>query len=528
MYKRLIIMAVTFAFMFSVLYMRIYVIVRNDDYIETGKNQGVYKLTVGNTNGNIYDRNYNKLINNQTNYYAVINPTSSATEEILPAVTDKDEFYSQLVYGSPFVCQVNCSEFESDDITVFEIPERYGNNQLAQHIIGYVQDGKGVSGIEAAYDDFLRSNVQKNTVTYSIDGQGTVLQGLNKEIEADDEMTAGVVLTIDKYIQAICELVGKKIEKGAIVVMDIRTGDILGMASFPSYSVENLEEAVNNKNSPLIDRCLYSYNVGSIFKLITAQAAFAQGINEDFSYNCTGYTEIDGQVFKCHDLSGHGIQNMTEAMTNSCNTYFIELAKHIDNQLFRETAEKMGFGMSIPLASGITASGGNLQSLDDLSMPAEKANFSFGQGKLMASPVQICTFTAAIANEGKLFVPRLVKGITNDGETIVNEEQIKYTQVLDRNTAFRLQDLMIAAVNNNENSNARPRNAYAAGKTSTAQTGRFGTDETEICHGWITGYFPVSEPKYAVTVLCEDSGYGNDCAAPIFKEIAERITDIYK
>lgn len=297
MYKRLIILAVTFAFMFSVLYMRIYVIVRNDDYIETGKNQGVYKLTVGNTNGNIYDRNYNKLINNQTNYYAVINPTSSATEEILPAVTDKDEFYSQLVYGSPFVCQVNCSEFESDDITVFEIPERYGDNQLAQHIIGYVQDGKGVSGIEAAYDDFLRSNVQKNTVTYSIDGQGTVLQGLNKEIEADDEMTAGVVLTIDKYIQAICELVGKKIEKGAIVVMDIRTGDILGMASFPSYSVENLEEAVNNKNSPLIDRCLYSYNVGSIFKLITAQAAFAQGINEDFSYNCTGYTEIDGQGF---------------------------------------------------------------------------------------------------------------------------------------------------------------------------------------------------------------------------------------
>ena len=89
MYKRLIILAVTFAFMFSVLYMRIYVIVRNDDYIETGKNQGVYKLTVGNTNGNIYDRNYNKLINNQTNYYAVINPTSSATEEILPAVTDK-------------------------------------------------------------------------------------------------------------------------------------------------------------------------------------------------------------------------------------------------------------------------------------------------------------------------------------------------------------------------------------------------------------------------------------------------------
>lgn len=528
MHKRLIVMAVVFMCMFSVLYMRIYVIVRNNDYVETGKNQSICKLTVGNTNGNIYDRNFNKLVNNQTEFYAAVNPTAEAAEEILPHVVDKDEYYSQLVYGSPFVCQVDTDELECDDITVFEIPERYGDNQLAQHVIGYVQDGEGVTGIEAAYNDFLRSNVQKNTITYGIDGQGTVLQGVNKKIESDEEMKAGAVLTIDKYIQAICELAGSKMEKGAVVVMDIRTGDILGMASFPSYSTDKLDEAVNDENSPLINRCLYSYNVGSIFKLVTAQAAFAQGINEDFSYNCTGSSEVDGQVFKCHDLSGHGVQNMTEAMTNSCNTYFIELAKHIDNRLFLETAEKMGFGMSISLAPGMTASGGNLQNINDLELPAEKANFSFGQGKLMASPVQICAYTAAIANEGKLFVPRLVKGLTKDGETIPDEEQVKYTQAMDREMAFRLQDLMIAAVNENDNSNARPGNTYAAGKTSTAQTGRFGDDGIEICHGWITGYFPVSEPEYAVTVLCEDGGYGNDCAAPVFREIAERITDIYK
>ncbi|MGN1482071.1 peptidoglycan D,D-transpeptidase FtsI family protein [Porcipelethomonas sp.] len=528
MYKRLIILAVTFAFMFSILYMRIYVVVNNNDYLETGKNQGTYKLTVGNVNGNIYDRNYNKLVNNKTNFYAAINPTADAAEEILPHIVDRDEYYSKLVYGSPFVCQVDSNKFDSSDITVFEVPERYSENQIAQHIIGYVQDGKGVTGIEAAYDEFLRSNVQQNTVTYGIDGQGTVLEGIDRQIEADDEMTAGVVLTIDKYIQAICELAGSKMEKGAVVVMDIHTGDILGMASVPGYSTDNLEDALNDENSPLINRCLYSYNVGSIFKLITAQAAFEQGLNEDFTYNCTGYTEIDGQIFKCHDIGGHGIQNMTEAMTNSCNTYFIELSKHIDNSVFLETAEKMGFGRSIPLASGIIASGGNLQTLEDLELPAEKANFSFGQGKLLASPVQICAFTAAIANEGKLFVPRLVKGITQDGKEIVNEEDIKYSQVMDRTTAFRLQDLMIAAVSENENSNARPGNTYAAGKTSTAQTGRFGDDGVEICHGWITGYFPVSEPRYAVTVLCEDGGYGNDCAAPVFKEIAERITNIYK
>ena len=108
---------------------------------------------------------------------------------------------------------------------------------------------------------------------------------------------------------------------------------------------------------------------------------------------------------------------------------------------------------------------------DDLSLPAEKANFSFGQGKLLASPVQICAFTAAIANEGKLFVPRLVAGITEDGKNITGGEESRYSQVIDRDTAFRLQDLMIAAVGRNTESNARPCNVYAAGKTSTAQTG---------------------------------------------------------
>ena len=528
MYRRLIAVAVSFAFLFSFMYMRIYVIMCNDDYKESGIAQGTYKLTVGNINGNIYDRNFQLLVNSDTKYYAAVNPTADAVKDILPYVSDKEDFYSKLVYETPFVCEVKNGKISSRDISVFEIPQRYGKNQLARHVIGYVQDGQGVSGIEAAYDEFLRSNVQKNTITYSIDGWGTVLEGIDRKVTSDEKMRAGVRLTIDKYIQAICELAGSSMEKGAVVVMDVHSGDILGMASFPSYDSDELEKAMNDENSPLINRCLYSYNVGSIFKLITAQAAFEQGINEDFVYDCTGYTEVDGQIFKCHDLSGHGVQNMTDAMKNSCNTYFIELAKHIDNELFLETAEKMGFGRSIPLASGMTASGGNLQSPDDLSLPAEKANFSFGQGKLLASPVQICAFTAAIANEGKLFVPRLVAGITEDGKNITGGEESRYSQVIDRDTAFRLQDLMIAAVGRNTESNARPCNVYAAGKTSTAQTGRFGDDGIEICHGWITGYFPVSEPEYAVTVLCEDGGYGNECAAPVFKEIAERITDIYK
>ncbi len=527
MYKRITVLGCGVMFIFFLLMLKIYTIVMNPKYYTAAVEQGKYKLNVGYTYGNIYDRNFNLLVNDTTTYYAAVNPTSNATEEILPYVKNREEYYENLTYGKPFICEVKNEDFECDDITVFEVPIRNREKQLAQHIIGYTNENGGVTGIEYSYDELLHEQISQNSVTYNVDGYGDVMAGIEKHVERAEDMTNGVVLTIDKYIQAICELVGSKMEKGAVVVMDIHSGEILGMASFPSYNIDTLSSDVSDENSPLINRCLYAYNVGSIFKLVTALSAFEQGINENFSYSCTGTTEISGQKFKCHDLSGHGKLNMYDAMRESCNTYFIELSKSVKNDIMIDVSKRLGFGRSISLANGITASSGSLQTLDDLFLPAEKANMSFGQGKLTASPVQICAFTASIANEGRLYVPKLVKGISRDGKTIVNEGDEKYVDAFDRNTAFRLQDLMIEAVDKNKNSNARPSNAHAAGKTSTAQTGRFDENGEEVCHGWITGYFPLSSPQYAVTVLCEDGGYGNECAAPVFKEIAERITDIY-
>lgn len=527
MYKRITIVGCCAMFVFFLLILKIYTVVMNPQYYYAASEQGKYTLKVGHNYGNIYDRNFNLLVNDTTAYYAAINPTPMAAEEVLPHVKNKDEYYDSLTYGKPFICEVEKSDFECEDITVFEVPVRNRETQLAQHIIGYTNESGGVTGIEYAYEDLLNEQIGENSVTYNVDGYGNVMEGLGKNVTKAEKVTNGVVLTIDKYIQAICELAGSSMQKGAVVVMDIHSGDILGMASFPSYSISNLSEAVNDENSPLINRCLYPYNVGSIFKLVTSLAAFEQGIDEDFSYNCTGVTEVSGQKFKCHDLSGHGELDMYGAMRESCNTYFIELSKNIDSEIMLDVSQRLGFGRNVSLASGITVSGGTLQTREDLLMPAEKANMSFGQGKLTASPVQICAFIASIANEGTLYVPRLIRGISRDGESIVNENMIKAMEVFDRKTSFRLQDLMIEAVDKNENSNARPSNTHAAGKTSTAQTGRFDENDEEICHGWITGYFPLSCPKYAVTVLCEDGGYGNECAAPVFKEIAERITDIY-
>ena len=145
-------------------------------------------------------------------------------------------------------------------------------------------------------------------------------------------------------------------------------------------------------------------------------------------------------------------------------------------------------------------------------LPAERGNFCFGQGKLTATPVQITRMTCAIANYGMLPEVRLIKGVTEDGEMPDESEAVSGEQVLSTETAEKLRLMMIGA---------------AGAKTSTAQTGRFDENGVEYCHGWITGFFPANIPEYAVTVLAEDGGYGNEAAAPVFKEIAEGISESF-
>ena len=171
----------------------------------------------------------------------------------------------------------------------------------------------------------------------------------------------------------------------------------------------------------------------------------------------------------------------------------------------------------------MTASGGVLPTVKDLMIPAELANFSFGQGKLSATPLQILQLTCTIANNGKMPVLRLVKGMTLDGDDILNEKKPQNSQVLERTTANQLKEMMISAVEDNENSNAKTNYTTVGAKTSTAQTGRYDKNGVELCHAWITGFFPADKPQYAVTVLIEDGGYGNDASAPVFKEIVEKI-----
>ncbi len=512
MIKRMCVLTVFIAFIVSIISMHIFSTVMSNDYKQTALNQGSYTLETGSVNGNIYDCNMKPIVNSENKYLCAINPSSDAVIEILPYIEDTEKFYSKVQYGKPFVYESDKKDFISENITVFEVPERYSKNQSAQHIIGYTHNGEGVCGIEKSYNTFLRSFSNQNSVTYKVDGLGDVLEGVNKKVNLAEPLKAGVVTSLDLEIQKICE--SAEIEKGCIVVMDIKSGDIKALVSYPSYSTENLEEALNNEDLPLLNRCLCSYNAGSVFKLLICQAALESGIADNFTYNCTGEITVNGQVFKCHEKDGHGYIDMKEAIPYSCNTYFIKLSQKITAEKLFETAEKMGFGKEIRLCDGLYTESGNLTSLEELKIPAEKANFSFGQGKLLVNPIQVTRMICAIANNGQIPSVQLIKGITYDGNSIENQSKSFFKEVMSIENAQLIQDFMTSYTSYNLKISA---------KTSTAQTGNYDENGNEYCHGWVSGYFPSDNPKYAVTVMVENGGYGNQSALPVLKEIAYKI-----
>ncbi len=525
MQKRLTIVAAALVMGYTLLVAVIAVHMGNADYTQTAVLQRSYTLTVAKAQGYIYDRNFKPLVNCDTAYYAVVPQTPEAVGEVLCHTLDMNAVIEGIRSKKPFSCRVDTDCFSCADIIVFEAPVRRPTQPLAQHIVGYTSDDVGVTGLEADFDSILRSSEDTASVTYTVDALGNVLYGEEPTISTLQYSNGTLVTTLDAEIQRICETAGTDIEKGAIVVMDVENGDILGMASFPSYSPDRLSQALQDENSPLINRCLYSYSVGSIFKLVTSAAAYEQGLT-GFATECTGKTEISGQIFRCHERSGHGLMDIHGAMICSCNSYFIELSRFVQPDTMRTCAQDLGFGTQIALTRSIVSAGGTLPSTEQLELPAEMANFCFGQGFLTASPLQICQMTCAIAGDGEMPVARLVAGYSLDGKTLENAKTPMHAKALPRNAAYFLQGLMIAAINENPQSNALPEQVYAAAKTSTAQTGRYDEEGNEYCHAWITGYFPIEEPEYAVTVLVEDGGYGNDAAAPVFREIADRITAV--
>lgn len=524
--KRTVFVTVISAAVSAALVVRLALLINDSRIAAVSAQRGTYTLKSAGEYAGIYDCNLEPLVNCSEKYEAVIIPNHISSIRIQPYLTDMDRYYEGIENDLPFLCRVSekALEFNGENI-IFRSAVRNGRDQLATHIIGYTSDGVGVCGIEKAYDDFLRGNCSNNSVTLHIDAVGEVLNGLGSQTEHSEELQCGVVTTLDKNIQQICENAADEngLSMGAIVVMDPRTGEIKASVSRPDFDPSNVAAYMDDPDSPFVNRALSAYSVGSIFKLVTAAAALEQGISPEYSYICTGSVNVNGQIFNCHKWGGHGEIDMETAMVKSCNTYFIALSEYLDKEDYIKTAQTLGFGEEIPICGDIASASGTLQTVRDIEVPAERANMSFGQGKLTATPMQICRMTSAIANGGVMNQPSLINGIRAEDGTVEYSDVTAGKRVLSYETVKKLKNFMYYTVRA-DNSMSNPESTLAAGKTSTAQTGRFGEDGSEVLNCWFTGYFPTYNPRYAVTVMSEGGVSGNVTCGPIFKQIADEVT----
>lgn len=529
MLKRATKLFIVFILLCSILATRIVYLASSTDLTQAAQRQSSYTLTLSTQRGGIYDRNFNNMVNQTTKYVAVVFPDPSCIQQVLDLNPElkREEIAEQIQQGKPFLVESKKASSNHSSIQVFPVSERYRDNGIAPHLIGYLNgDGEAVCGIEQSYNELLQNFTSNYQITFQLDGTGNLIKGKEMEQTIQGNSDGGVVLTLDRGIQELAQKIGgQSIPKGAITVFDVKTSQIVACASFPTYSQNDVAASINDENKPLINRSLYTYNVGSTFKIATAATALEQGISPNYSFFCPGKIDVKGQVFKCHHLAGHGSLNMQQALEKSCNPYYINLALQTGGNAILQTASDMGFGKELELASGIVAAKGTLPSTDDLKNPAELANFGFGQGKLTANSFQVSGLLLSVLNQGKLVQPSLILGTTENGTDLTEPTQAQPpTYVMSEETASILKEDLILALKGQDTEGLKPKLTTAGGKSATAQTGTYDENGVEICQTWYTGFFPAEDPKYVITVLVEEGVSGNDTAGPIFAKLADAIT----
>lgn len=526
MWKRFTAVVLAMALCFSFLYMRVGVLASTPELYETGLRQSLYTVTAGTAAASVYDRNLIKLNNKTGSFFAVIPADNDLYNLVLPYIRDADSAKLKSLEGKPFSCEVS-KDISFLGIPCYFIPDREKDME-AIHILGYNLKGAGATGLELGYEDYFKEHALNYKVSYSCDAKGKLLNGALPVRDSGAPVKAGIVTAIDSRIQSICQRAAFKMKKGAVIVMKPETGEIVASVSVPSYSLDKIGIAMSSSDSPMVNRAFSAYSIGSAFKIVLAAAAFKEG-KEDFTWNCTGEITVGEQRFRCHNHSGHGSMTMETALAESCNTYFIALGRELSAENLLDTASSFGFGRSSYLARGILPSSGRLQTLEELSDSTEKGNFSFGQGKLTATPLQVSLMTSAIVNGGKLPKAKLILGATEDGnntEDLAGEENACVSYVLDGEFADKIKEMLVGASKSSGQAKCRPLTVSSGGKTSTAQTGQF-ENGREIMQTWFTGFFPANNPQYVVTVLCEDGKSGNSSAGPVFSEIADGIAELY-
>ncbi|NWF50857.1 MAG: penicillin-binding protein 2 [Ignavibacteriaceae bacterium] len=517
--------------------------------------------------GVFLDRNFNVIVSNIPAYTLRITPAEYDTSlnEIIETVIGADRGYiGKILYNNRLYSKyipvrirrgidfntVSWLEEHSENLKgvdyVVEMQRGYPSGIVGAHVFGYTKeisakqlqeekdyytpgDYVGHSGIEKKYEKVLRGKKGFNYVL--VDSRGREFDKF-KDGEMDTQSIKGedLVLGIDADVQRIAEEEMKG-RRGAVVAIEPSTGEIIALVSSPDFDLNQfsyvttrdyLNKLYSDPDKPMFNRATMSLKPpGSTYKMLAAIAALDLGvITTSTTFYCGGGFTF-GRFFKCH--GSHGAVNVVHAIEKSCNTFFYKLIYEIGLEKWYEYGKKFGFGTKTGIDIGEESAGfiPNTAFYEKIYGPnwpkSIMASLGIGQGEVSVTPLQLAQYVALIANNGKSFVPHVVKGYRDDMTKELVPFKFKEINTGVKKEVFDIvKEGMFLVVNGSGTAtHIRMNEIKIAGKTGTAQNPH-GKD-----HAFFIGFAPYENPRIAIAIVVENVGFGGTHAAPIAKKLIE-------
>lgn len=517
-------------------------IVEHHRFVTWAQEEHQDEIVIPSRRGDIRDRDGHLLATDLIEYEISASPKiisdPQRTADQLAEYLDlsRDELAALLSSGKPWVplqkgiSQANGEAILRMDVVGLQVEGRsrrvYPEGDLAAHALGFVNsNGNGFYGVEGYYDNLLKGKPGLHAGERSPFGE-LIPMGASRFVPPVAGAT--LYLTIDRGVQFLVEQELEKAvrnyraQSGSIVVLNPKTGAILGMAAFPNYDPNDFSDSSDTLFAdPNVSE---QYEPGSVFKILTMAAGLDSGeIGPLGTIYDGGSIEVGGRVLYNWDRQGHGTVDMTDVLAKSLNVGVAQVAVTLGKEQFYTYIKRFGFGRltEVDLAN---EGPGTLKTPKDASWhESDLGTNSFGQG-IAVTPLQIAVAVSAVANDGLLMKPYVVERIV-DAERDVQVKPTVVRQAIVADTAHTLTDMLVEALDRAD-SEAQVPGYRMAGKTGTAQIPVPGGYHPTLTLASFAGFLPADDPQVLVLVIIDrptTSKWGSKTAAPTFRRIAEQL-----
>lgn len=560
--KRLLSVLLAITFIFCIIFARFFYIqvVWGQELVMKATDQWNREIPVVASRGKIYDRNGQLLVGNQTTYSVFVRPNAvedkTYTAEILAGVLGVDGKSLEEKLSSGKVSEITAarqvesglieklSSYNLSGVYYSRDNKRvYAYDDVLCQVLGFTSsDGLGLSGIEKIYNSVLSGTDGEIMYTTDIVGAETEDTRIVYRQATDGD---GISLTIDLEIQLAAEQAMREVYNSSkaasvsCIVLDPNNFDVLAMVNYPSYDLNDVPrddmQTLNalSRNAIVCD----IYEPGSTFKVLTAAADLQEYLNGNSSafspsyvFNSSRTRTVDGTQIKCwsdHANGKHSNQTLAEALNNSCNPCFTDIALALGTSTFYEYLRSFGLGN----VTGIDFSGEALGMLvpEPLVRDCDLARIGFGQ-TVAVTGLQLACAVASAVNGGNYYVPRLLKNIvSSDGKVIEENQPVLKNTTISPEASAMLCEMLEGVVKEGSGKKAYIEGYRVAGKTGTAQKYENGAVAAGKYVSSFIGFFPADKPEYLALVIVDEpqgSYYGSTVAAPAARQIFEDIINI--